>query len=43
MPSLRGGDDLVRAQVAARSGFRDQGHLTRPFKRLVGVTPERFR
>jgi AraC-like DNA-binding protein len=40
---LRGGDDLARAQVAARSGLRDQGHLTGPFQRLAGVTPKRFR
>ena len=40
---LRGGDDLSRAQVAARSGFRDQGHFTRHFTRLVGVTPKHFR
>jgi AraC family transcriptional regulator len=40
---LRGGDDLSLAQVAARVGFWDQGHFTRHFKRLVGVTPRRFR
>jgi AraC family transcriptional regulator len=40
---LRGGDDLSLAQVAARSGFWDQGHFTRHFKRLVGVTPKQFR
>jgi AraC-like DNA-binding protein len=40
---LRGGDDLARAQVAARSGSRAQGHFARPFQRLAGVTPERFR
>jgi AraC family transcriptional regulator len=40
---LRGGDDLSLAQVAARVGFWDQGHFTRHFKRLVGVTPGRFR
>jgi AraC family transcriptional regulator len=40
---LRGGDDLTLAQVAARSGFWDQGHFTRHFKRLVGVTPKHFR
>jgi AraC-like DNA-binding protein len=39
----RGGDDFSLAQVAARSGSRDQGHFTRPFTRLVGVTPKRFR
>jgi AraC family transcriptional regulator len=37
------GDDLSLAQVAARVGFWDQGHFTRHFKRLVGVTPGRFR
>jgi AraC family transcriptional regulator len=40
---LRGGDDLSLAQVAARAGFWDQGHFTRHFKRLVGVTPKHFR
>jgi AraC family transcriptional regulator len=40
---LRGDDDLTLAQVAARAGFCDQGHFTRHFKRLVGVTPKRFR
>ena len=36
-------DDLSLAQVAARVGFWDQGHFTRHFKRLVGVTPKHFR
>jgi AraC family transcriptional regulator len=40
---LRGGDDLSLAQIAARAGFWDQGHFTRHFKRLVGVTPKHFR
>jgi AraC family transcriptional regulator len=40
---MRGDDGLSLAQVAARSGFWDQGHFTRHFKRLVGVTPKRFR
>jgi AraC family transcriptional regulator len=40
---LQGGDDLSLAQVAARVGFWDQGHFTRHFKRLVGVTPKHFR
>jgi AraC family transcriptional regulator len=43
MPFPQGGDDLARAQVAARSRFRDQGHFTRLFQRLVGVTPKQFR
>jgi AraC-like DNA-binding protein len=30
------------AQVAARCGFADQPHLTRVFKRAVGVTPARY-
>jgi AraC family transcriptional regulator len=37
------GEDVSLAQVAARVGFWDQGHFTRHFKRLVGVTPKRFR
>src|SRR5262249_40150277 len=40
---LRGEDDLSLAQVAARVGFWDQGHFTRHFRRLAGVTPKRFR
>jgi AraC family transcriptional regulator len=40
---LRDDDELSLAQVAARVGFWDQGHFTRHFKRLVGVTPRRFR
>lgn len=40
--------DLLRrglppAEVALRTGFCDQSHLTRHFHRLVGVTPARFR
>jgi AraC family transcriptional regulator len=40
---LQGDGELPLAQVAARAGFWDQGHFTRHFKRLVGVTPKRFR
>ena len=40
---LRDGNDLSLAQIAARAGFWDQGHFTRHFKRLVGVTPKHFR
>lgn len=29
-------------QAAAQTGFADQSHLTRHFKRLVGVTPGRY-
>lgn len=31
------------AEVASAVGFADQSHLTRHFKRLVGVTPRQFR
>ena len=31
------------ASVAAEVGFFDQAHLTRRFKRFLGVTPGRFR
>jgi AraC-like DNA-binding protein len=30
------------SQVASQTGFADQSHLTRHFKRLVGVTPGRY-
>jgi AraC family transcriptional regulator len=33
---------LSLAQVAVEVGFSDQSHLTRHFKRVVGVTPSRF-
>jgi AraC-like DNA-binding protein len=31
------------ADVAAATGFADQAHLTRAFKRVTGITPGRFR
>jgi AraC family transcriptional regulator len=40
---LRGEGRLPLAEVAAEVGFCSQSHLTRHFKRLVGVTPRRFR
>lgn len=33
---------LPIAQVAAHTGFTDQSHLSRHFKRLVGVTPRQY-
>lgn len=35
-------DGRPPAEVAAATGFYDQSHLTRHFKRLVGVTPGRY-
>jgi AraC family transcriptional regulator len=40
---LRAGTDLPLAEIAARAGFSDQSVFCRHFKRLVGVTPGRFR
>jgi AraC family transcriptional regulator len=40
---VQGGDDFSLAEVAARAGFSDQSQFCRHFKRLVGVTPGRFR
>ena len=40
---LCGEEELTLAQVAARPGCWDQGRFTRPFHRLVGVTPKPFR
>jgi AraC family transcriptional regulator len=40
---LRAGTDLPLAEIAARAGFLDQSAFCRHFKRLVGVTPGRFR
>jgi AraC family transcriptional regulator len=31
------------AEIAQRTGFCDQGHLTRVFKRLTGLTPAKYR
>jgi AraC family transcriptional regulator len=40
---LRAGAELSLADVAADVGFSDQSQLSHHFKRLVGVTPGRFR
>ena len=40
---LRERERLPLAEVAAEVGFACQSHFTRHFKRLVGVTPKRFR
>jgi AraC family transcriptional regulator len=40
---LQGGGELSLAEVAADVGFADQSQLSHHFKRLVGVTPGRFR
>jgi AraC family transcriptional regulator len=40
---LQGDDDVSLTEVAARTGFSDQSHFSHHFKRLVGVTPGRFR
>jgi len=38
-----GASDESLAAIAAGSGFSDQSHLTRTFRRLVGTTPARYR
>jgi AraC-like DNA-binding protein len=35
-------EGVMPAVVAAECGFADQPHLTRAFKRAVGVTPARY-
>ena len=35
--------DAALAEIAATSGFYDQGHFSRTFKRITGTTPARFR
>jgi AraC family transcriptional regulator len=38
-----GAGDRSLAEIAAAVGFSDQSHLTRHFKRLLGVTPKQLR
>jgi AraC family transcriptional regulator len=38
-----GSGERSLAEVASAVGFADQSHLTRHFKRIVGVTPRQFR
>jgi len=38
-----GAGDRSLAEVAAAVGFSDQSHLTRHFKRMLGVTPKQLR
>jgi AraC-like DNA-binding protein len=33
---------VATAEVATAAGFADQSHLTRPFKRIVGITPAAY-
>jgi AraC-like DNA-binding protein len=40
---LQQGGDFSLAEVAACAGFSDQSQFFQHFKRLVGVTPGRFR
>jgi AraC family transcriptional regulator len=40
---LQAGTDLSLAEVALHAGFSDQSQFSSHFKRLVGVTPGRFR
>ena len=37
------GDELSLSDVAAECGFSDQSHLTRVFRRAVGVSPGAWR
>jgi AraC family transcriptional regulator len=40
---LQDGSDLSLAEVAADAGFSDQSQFSHHFKRIVGITPGRFR
>ncbi len=36
-------DDLTLTDISTMTGFADQAHLTRSFKKIVGVTPSEWR
>jgi AraC family transcriptional regulator len=40
---MRGDPSMSLAQIAAKTGFADQSHFTRTFRRYVGQTPNEFR
>ncbi len=40
---LLGQSDIALADIAVQCGFCDQSHLTNHFRRLVGMTPRRYR
>ena len=40
---LKSDDEVGLAEVAVRAGFADQSHFSFHFKRIVGVTPKKFR
>jgi AraC family transcriptional regulator len=40
---LLGKTNLPIAEIAVLCGFADQAHLTVTFKRIVGMTPTRYR
>jgi transcriptional regulator GlxA family with amidase domain len=35
--------ELCLAAIAGEAGFSDQGHMSKVFKRLTGMTPKAFR
>ncbi|TMM32830.1 MAG: helix-turn-helix transcriptional regulator [Actinobacteria bacterium] len=41
-PVVPGVAEVCHAHVAASVGFSDQSHLTRQFKRHLGVSPGRY-
>ncbi|WP_371348598.1 helix-turn-helix domain-containing protein [Ancylobacter sp. IITR112] len=41
--ALLAGSDLALTEIASATGFTDQAHLTRSFRRLIGATPAAWR